>query len=148
MLILTIVILAAATMFVLALFMAYVLGWANKTFHVKVDPRIEQAIEALPGANCGGCGYVGCSEYAEAVVAGKAPVDRCPVGGVSCATALAKVLGVELEESWPYRPVVHCGATYDDRLGRNDYRSEPTCGAANIISGVQWGNGLRLAKLR
>ncbi len=124
-------------MLVLALFMAYVLGWANKTFHVEVDPRIEQVNHALPGANCGGCGYVGCGEYAEAVVAGKAPVNLCPVGGESCATAVAKILGIKLEASFPYRPAVHCGAHYDDRLGRHDYFGEQTCGAANLTAGVQ-----------
>jgi len=132
-----IVILAAGTMLVLAVFMAFVLGWANKAFHVAVDPRQEAALEALPGANCGGCGYIGCSEYAEAVVAGHVPVDKCPVGGVSCATALAGILGVELDQSWPQRPVVHCGATYGDRLGRHDYRGEQTCTAADLVAGVQ-----------
>jgi len=132
-----IVILAAGTMLVLAVFMAYVLGWANRTFHVEVDPRIDAVNEALPGANCGGCDYVGCNEYAEAVVAGEAPVDKCTVGGVSCAAALAKILGVELAQSWPYRPVVHCGATYEDRLGRNEYRGEQTCTAANVVADVQ-----------
>ena len=132
-----IILLAAGTMLVLALFMAYVLGWANKAFHVQVDPRQEQVMEALPGANCGGCGFVGCNEYAEAVVAGQAPVDKCPVGGVSCATALANILGVDLTQSWPRRPVVHCGAGHAERLGRHEYRGEQTCAAANIIADVQ-----------
>ena len=34
------VILAGATMLVLAVFMAYVLGWANRAFHVQADPRV------------------------------------------------------------------------------------------------------------
>jgi H+/Na+-translocating ferredoxin:NAD+ oxidoreductase subunit B len=132
-----IILLAAGTMLALALFMAYVLGWANRAFHVEVDPRQEAVLAALPGANCGGCGYVGCNEYAEAVVAGEAPVDKCPVGGESCAEEVAKILGVELDQSWPVRPVVHCRATLDDRLGRNEYRGEQTCAAANLVSGVQ-----------
>ena len=132
-----VIILAASTMLVLAVFMTYVLGWANEAFHVQVDPRVDQVNEALPGANCGGCGYVGCNEYAEAAVAGEAPPDICPVGGVSCATALAKILGVELTQTWPYRPVVHCRANYDERLGRSDYQGEKTCASANIISGIQ-----------
>jgi Na+-translocating ferredoxin:NAD+ oxidoreductase RNF subunit RnfB len=135
---LLIVILAAGTMLVLAVFMAYVLGWANKTFHVEVDPRVEQVLAALPGANCGGCGYVGCGEYAEAVVAAKAPADLCTVGGPSCAQEVARILGVELEARFPFRPVVHCRATYADRLKRSDYRAgEPTCAAANLLAGVQ-----------
>jgi len=132
-----IVLLAAATMLLLALLMAYVLGWANVKFHVELDPRQQAVQDALPGANCGGCGFIGCNEYAEAVVAGQAPVDKCPVGGDECAAALARILGVEIEQSWPRRPVVHCGATYADRLGRNDYSGEQTCTAANMVAGVQ-----------
>ncbi len=132
-----VILLAAGTMLVLAMFMAYVLGWANKTFHVEIDPRVEQVISALPGANCGGCGYVGCAEYAEAVVAGNVPADKCPVGGPSCAEKIAKILGLELEATWPYRPVVHCGAKSSQRLKRHAYRGEPTCASANLISGVQ-----------
>ncbi len=131
------IILAAGTMLVLATFMTYVLGWANKTFHIEVDPRVEEVIAGLPGANCGGCGYAGCSEYAEAVVAGDVPPDKCPIGGESCAKKIAAILGVELEQSWPYRPVVHCGAAKDQRLKRRRYLGEPTCGAANILAGVQ-----------
>ena len=132
-----VVILAGGVMLLLAVFMAYVLGWANKAFHVAVDPRVDAVNEALPGVNCGGCGYVGCNEYAEAAVAGSVDVTKCTVGGVSCAKALANILGMELEQTWPYRPVVHCGAGYDQRLKRSEYRGQPTCAAANIISGVQ-----------
>ena len=131
------IILAAGTMLILALFMACVLGWANKTFHVEVDPRVTAVNEALPGANCGGCGYVGCNEYAEAVVAGQVDVNKCTVGGSSCAAAVADILGVEVEQTWPFRPTVHCGATYADRLGRHPYDGERTCAAANFVAGVQ-----------
>lgn len=132
-----IIILAAGTMLVLAVFMAYVLGWANRAFHVDVDPRIAACDKALPGANCGGCGYVGCSEYAEAVVLENAPVTKCPVGGESVAEELAKILGVDVQQSWPYRPVVHCGAKSCDRLGQHEYKGERTCVSANMVAGVQ-----------
>jgi len=135
--ILTVVLLAAGTMLALGLIMAYVLGWANKTFHVEVDPKVEQIDYVLPGANCGACGYVGCLEYAEAVASGEATPDKCAVGGESCAKQIAEILGVNLEQAWPYRPVVHCGATSEQRLMRNDYRGEQTCSAANLVSGVQ-----------
>ena len=124
-------------MVVLAVFMTFVLGWANRAFHVDIDPRVEAVIDALPGANCGGCGFVGCSEYAEAVVAGKISADKCPVGGPSCAEQIAEILGIEIEESLPYRPIIHCGANYSERLGRGNYLGEQTCGSANVIGGVQ-----------
>ena len=78
--------LAAGTMLVMALVMSYVLGWANKKFHVASDPLVEAVLESLPGANCGGCGFLGCSDYAVAIVADGAPVNRCTVGGEACAS--------------------------------------------------------------
>jgi Na+-translocating ferredoxin:NAD+ oxidoreductase subunit B len=129
--------LAALTMLTLAIVMAWVLGWAKQAFHVETDPRVDRVNELLPGANCGGCGYVGCLEYAEAVVAGKAAANLCPVGGTSCAQEIAAALGLELEERFPYRPVVHCGATTGDRLKQTAYRGEHTCRAGNIVAGIQ-----------
>ena len=135
---LILILLAAGTMLLLAIVAGHALGWANRVFHVATDPKFDAVLAALPGANCGGCGLPGCSEYAAAVVKGTVPVNKCTVGGVSCATALAKILGIELKQTWPYRPVVHCGAHTADRLKRHEYRvGEQTCAAANLISGVQ-----------
>ena len=129
--------LSAATMLVMAIVLSYILGWANKAFHVEVDPKVEAINEALPAANCGGCGYVGCGEYAEAVAAGEVPVNKCTVGGESCAAELAEIMGVEVTESYPYRPVVHCGARLDDRLQRSQYIGEQRCAPANLVTGIQ-----------
>jgi RnfABCDGE-type electron transport complex B subunit len=128
---------AAAILASLAIVMAYVLGWAKRTFHVEVDPKVEKVVEALCGVNCGGCGYVGCVEYAEAVVRGEADVSLCAPGGGACAQALAQIVGVELSESFPYRAVVHCAAHWKQRLERAAYNGEPTCAAANLVAGVQ-----------
>lgn len=128
--------LAAGTLLAMAVMMSFVLGWANKAFHVEVDPRVEAVLKALPGANCGSCGYIGCGEYAEAVATGEA-VNKCTVGGDSCMAALAQIMGVEAGRTLPYRPVVHCGATYDDRLQRNQYLGMQTCTAANLVADVQ-----------
>ncbi len=129
--------LAGGTLGLLSIGAGYALGWASRTFHVEIDPRVEAVLGVLPGANCGGCGYVGCASYAEAVVLAGAPPDKCPVGGASCAQAVAKILGVDVRPSWPQRPVVHCRAHYGDRLGRGQYHGEPTCAAANLVAGVQ-----------
>ncbi|CAN2042026.1 Na+-translocating ferredoxin:NAD+ oxidoreductase subunit B [Candidatus Magnetomoraceae bacterium gMMP-15] len=129
--------LAAGTMISMAIIMSYILGWADKTFHVEFDPRVEAVIDVLPGANCGGCGFIGCGEYAEAVVAGQIPVDKCTVGGSSCAAAIANIMNLEVEESLPYRPIIHCGAHYEERLKRSEYQGEKTCIAANMLADVQ-----------
>jgi len=129
--------LSAGVMFLLAFFMAVVLGWANEALHVEVDPRITSIEAALPGINCGGCGYIGCSEYAEVVVNEGAEVDLCPVGGSSCAAAVAAVMGMIHEESCPEYPIVHCAARKCDKKGIHEYRGEQTCTAATLVAGIQ-----------
>ncbi|MDX2500388.1 MAG: (Fe-S)-binding protein [Deltaproteobacteria bacterium] len=129
--------LSATTMLTLAVVLSYILGWASKKFQVDVDERVLTIIEALPGANCGGCGYVGCGEYAEAVALESEIVTKCTVGGQSCALQVAAIMGVEIGETLPYRPIVHCGAHYADRLGRTEYRGEMQCAAANLVTDVQ-----------
>ncbi len=131
------ILLAAAILALLAVGVAYVLGWANRKFHVEVDPKVEAVLDVLPSANCGACGFVGCSEYAEAVVRGDADVTLCAPGGAGCAQRLAGILGVSVEVSYPYRAVVHCAAHYDERLLRTPYNGETTCASANLVAGVQ-----------
>ena len=91
--------LSAGTLFAMSFVLAYILGWASRKFYVEVDPRVTAIMDVLPGANCGGCGYVGCSDYAEAIVGDNAPVNKCPVGGTSCAEAVAGIMGVELTDT-------------------------------------------------
>lgn len=129
--------LAAAILGILAVAMGYVLGWADKAFEVKVDPKVEAVLAALPGSNCGGCGYVGCSDYAEAVAAGKAEPTLCAPGGSGASQKIGGILGVEVGDALPYRPVVHCSATWEQRLGRFEYLGEHTCSSANLVPGVQ-----------
>ncbi len=59
----------------------FILGIFGEKFKVEVDEREEAILEVLPGNNCGGCGYPGCSGLAAAIVKGEAPVGQCPVGG-------------------------------------------------------------------
>ena len=62
-----------------------ILAVASKIFAVKTDPRLEQLQEALPGANCGGCGFAGCAAYAKAIAEGRADTGRCVAGGTATA---------------------------------------------------------------
>lgn len=76
-----------------------VLAVANNKFAVEVDPRVEAIIAALPGANCGSCGFPGCGGYAEAIVEGTAPLNACSPGGDVVYTAIAKIMGAEVDEN-------------------------------------------------
>lgn len=128
---------AAGTMLVMAVILSSILGWANKTFKVEVDPKIESVLEILPGVNCGGCGYLGCSDYAVAVVTDNVPVNKCTVGGEACAASVAKIMGVEVGEMIPIQAIVHCGADASQRLQTTQYRGEKRCAAAHQVAGVQ-----------
>ncbi len=79
----------AATLMVggTGLLIGILLGIAGKKFYVEVDERETKVREALPGNNCGGCGYPGCDGAAAAVVKGEAPISVCPVGGAPVAAA-------------------------------------------------------------
>ena len=73
---------------------AVTLAVADRYLSVREDPRIGLVTAALPGANCGGCGFAGCDGYARALVAGTAPNGACAAGGEACAAAVAEILGV------------------------------------------------------
>ena len=75
-----------------------VLAIASKVFAVEVDPRQDEILAVLPGANCGGCGFPGCSGYAAAIVAGTAPMNACAAGGANVAAKIAEIMGVEAGE--------------------------------------------------
>ena len=70
------------------------LGIASEAFKVEVDEREILLREALPGNNCGACGYPGCDGLAKAISEGKAAVNQCPVGGAPVAAKLAEIMGV------------------------------------------------------
>jgi Na+-translocating ferredoxin:NAD+ oxidoreductase RNF subunit RnfB len=72
-----------------------VLSVASKIFYVYEDPRIAMVEGVLAGANCGGCGYAGCSAAAR-LLSGQAPASVCVVSGRAGAEAVAKVMGVEV----------------------------------------------------
>ncbi len=128
---------AGASMLVMAVIFSYILGWANKKFMVEVDPKIEEVKEALPGANCGGCGYLGCSDYAEAIVKKNDPVNKCTVGGAACAKEIAGIMGVEVGDMVALRAIVHCNAPLSSRLGLTQYKGELRCASAQQVAGVQ-----------
>ena len=79
----------------LALVFGVILAVASKVFEVKTDPRFPEIMDCLPGANCGGCGYAGCAAAANAIIAGKAAVNCCPVAGAEGAEKIAAIMGVE-----------------------------------------------------
>lgn len=103
----------AATLLVAAvgLFIGVFLGVAGKKFAVETDEREVKVREALPGNNCGGCGYPGCDGLAAAIAKGEAPVNGCPVGGDAAAKVIAEIMGQEVVETERQTAFVKCSGT-------------------------------------
>ena len=80
----------------LGLFFGLVLTWASKKFAVLQDPRIEEILKRLPGANCGACGMPGCAGFSEALVKGEGAIENCKACSEEAACEIAKILGAKL----------------------------------------------------
>jgi len=119
----------------LGLFFASVLAFVNKKLKVEEDPKLEQIIEALPGLNCGACGFTNCHQYAEILFEGKAKPDLCKLGGENTMCALSKILNVKVEKKAKEIAIVHCGADDTKRNKKAIYVGIKTCKAANNTLG-------------
>ena len=102
-----------------------ILFLASKKFKVFEDPKIDQVQEVLPAANCGGCGYPGCRNFAEAVVAaGNLDELNCPVGGNETMHEVAAIMGLEIEAKDPMVAVLRCNGTKEFSPQKMIYQGE------------------------
>ncbi len=111
------------------------LGVAGIIFLVKVDEREEEVLEALPGNNCGACGFPGCAGLATAIAKGEAPVNACPVGGEACAIRIAEIMGTTAEKLERKVAYVQCAGTCEKTTERFDYYGVQECNMANMVTG-------------
>ena len=129
------IIYAVVALGLIALVFGFLLSIVARSFAVATDPRIEAVIEALPGANCGACGYAGCANFAEAVVAGEADNCGCIPGGQDTAAEIAEILGqtVCLAER-PVATVFCIGNTFQS-VNRYIYDGVKDCAVASGFVG-------------
>lgn len=102
----------------------------SKIFAVETDERFEPISDALPQANCGACGYAGCSDYANAILAG-AEVNKCIPGGKKSAEAIAAIMGVSAGEIEPMVAFVRCDGSAGNTETKFVFDGTPSCAAAN-----------------
>ncbi|MCF7803372.1 MAG: RnfABCDGE type electron transport complex subunit B [Candidatus Marinimicrobia bacterium] len=111
------------------------LSIANKKLHVDEDPRISQVKNALPGANCGGCGYPGCAKFAEEVVGGNVEISDCTVASQDEIDEIAEIMGVEVSAAERKIARVMCQGGAYETAKKADYAGIESCLAANLMSG-------------
>lgn len=112
-----------------------ILAFASFIFKVEEDERIAKITEILPGANCGGCGYAGCSAYASAIVAGDAPVNACGVGKEAVSGKIAEIMGTTADVKEPLVAHVMCVGTCDKADTKYEYDGIVDCVAASKLAG-------------
>lgn len=127
------ILIAVLVLGAIALIASVVLYFVSKKFAVQEDPRIGKVAEVLPGANCGGCGFAGCSNMAEALVKGADSGSleglRCPVGGDDVMVQVADLLGMAVANTEPMIAVVRCNGTCELRPRIAQYDGLRTCAA-------------------
>lgn len=116
---------------------ATILYVCSKKFAIVEDGRIGEVAESLPQANCGGCGYAGCSGFAAALVksADEGSIDGmlCPVGGAETMTRIAGILHLSATLAEPKVAVVRCGGECEKRPKIASYDGLHTCAAISML---------------
>ncbi|MGM0600514.1 MAG: RnfABCDGE type electron transport complex subunit B [Candidatus Rifleibacteriota bacterium] len=119
------------------------LSYAAKKFYVYVDPKIEETLELLPGANCGGCGYPGCAGLAEAIVKDAVPVTACPVISAENRAKIEDLLGLNEKIEGEKKPVVKaalvkCNGSDSEEYQKFEYNGVKNCQAAVMLQSGPW----------
>lgn len=121
------ILMAASVVAVVGIVVGLVLGIADLKLHVDVDEKEARVLEALPGNNCGGCGFPGCSGLAGAIARGEAPVNQCPVGGTPVADAISKIMGVSAGSGGKQVAYVRCAGNCDNAANKYEYSGVSYC---------------------
>ncbi len=129
------VLLAMAIVGVTGCLIGFFLCVASEKFKVEVDERETAILDVLPGNNCGGCGYAGCSGLAAAIVKGEAPVNGCPVGGDPVAAKVGSIMGVDAEAGARQVAFVKCSGTCDKAKNKYNYTGIEDCQAMAFVPG-------------
>ena len=119
---------------ILAFVLGIALGFFREKFKVERDPKIDEVRGALPGANCGGCGFPGCDGYAEAVATGRAPTTKCTAGGASTADAVSQIMGVNAAAE-DLVSVLLCQGSKEKAVSKGEYVGVKTCRASKLSTG-------------
>ena len=120
-----------------------ILSFASVKFKVEVDPRIEQTLKMLPGANCGSCGFAGCSAMAEAIITKGVSPSKCPVMLIPDRNKLEEFLGLRKAGEANVRAVVKaalvkCQGSDDEEHQKFQYLGLEDCQSAVIVQNGPW----------
>ena len=129
----TAILVAALVVGCTGVLIGFFLGIAGEKLAVEVDEKEEAILGVLPGNNCGGCGYAGCSGLAAAISKGEAPINQCPVGGSTVAAQIGAIMGVEADDSVRMVAFVKCSGNKEVSKADYDYTGLMDCTAMKYV---------------
>jgi len=119
----------------LGLVFSVVLAVAHTRLAVKVSEKHQRLVEALPGVNCGACGFAGCEAYAvELANNEEAEPNLCTVGGQETADKISEILGVEVKVKEQMVARLRCQGGKAETSERFTYLGIANCSAANLVA--------------
>lgn len=124
---------AAVIVGAVGIFIGLFLGLAGMKFKVEVDEKEAAVLAALPGNNCGGCGFAGCAGLAEAIAKGEAPANACPVGGEAVGKAIGEILGISVEAGEKMIAFVHCQGDCEKAKADYSYTGARDCRMLSFV---------------
>jgi electron transport complex protein RnfB len=125
-----------AVLTLIGLVFGFALAAAAMRFRVATNPIVDQVRDNLPSANCGACGYAGCTAYAEAVVEeSKVAPNLCTPGRGPVAQIVAELTGKEMGAITDQLVVMRCHGTSAYARDEADYYGVETCAAASLVFG-------------
>ncbi|KUK76656.1 MAG: ferredoxin [Proteiniphilum acetatigenes] len=131
---------AVATLGAIGAGSAGILYLVSQKFKVEEDPRIQEVQDALPAANCGGCGFPGCAAFAAACVSADSLEElSCPVGGQETMDRVAAILGQTASKTTKKIAVVRCSGSCEERPRQNLYDGASKCSIAAALYGGDTG---------
>ena len=119
----------------IALTAGLILSISSIIFATPKDAQVEALTEALPGINCGACGYSGCEAYAKALAKKETTNGLCPPGGAETMREVAEILGEEAGTIEKKIAVIKCQGHSENTQAKMVYQGYDTCLAASLIYG-------------
>lgn len=108
----------------------------SKVMAVPVDEKAQAIEEILPGANCGSCGFSGCSGYAAALSSGATTeTGLCNPGGSEASARIAEIMGLSAADTTPMTAVVLCNGTDEYADKKMEYQGIKSCKMAAQLFG-------------
>lgn len=129
------ILLAFLIVFAIGLILSIILTLAAHFMKVEENELYKCVRCALPGVNCGACGYAGCDEYAKAITENGEKTNLCIPGSDCVAKEIAKIMGTEFEDVKELVAFVHCNGNCDATDSKAHYDGQMTCRAANLVYG-------------